>query len=133
MYTVDTMLESAEAQGAAYRAMASQLIEKIGDLPPDVLLQLAQNVFDFIGSVEALVSTKGLGHPIDADEEDIQSFANILSPACLAKFLLAMPITKDGSSEGEVNKRFATEVAETIGPDWAQAWYRFIVLVTKIA
>lgn len=64
------------------------------------------------------------------DVEDWDSFARLLPDVAVGKLLLALRITDDFS---EPRKHLAVDVAETLGPDVAQAWYRFIVLVTKLA
>lgn len=53
-----------------------------------------------------------------------------MSPTVAALFS-ELPIG-DVTTE-KLNKRFALEVAEVVGPDWAQVLYRFAVLVTKLA
>lgn len=69
------------------------------------------------------------------DAQVIIDVANCLDTDTLARmFLGAFPITNElGNPDARPHKSFALTVAETIGPDWAQAWYHFIVLVTKLA
>lgn len=55
------------------------------------------------------------------------------SPEIMAAMLLQIPITENHDPEAKLNKKLALAVADTFGPDWAQAFYRFAVLVTKLA
>ena len=65
---------------------------------------------------------------------DMAEFVRELSPEVLADFMLQIQVTVEpGDPEELVNKKLAVEVADMLGPDWAQAWYHFIVLVTKVA
>lgn len=54
----------------------------------------------------------------------------------LGQMLLHMPII-DGAGrsdpDGRIDRGLALAAADELGPDWAQAWYRFAVLVTKLA
>ena len=61
------------------------------------------------------------------------TFVDDLTPEAVATIILNLPITKErGPHEAVVNKRLALETADRIGPDQAQALYRFAVLVTKL-
>lgn len=74
--------------------------------------------------------------PPDTTDNWIAVFNDLvsaLSPTMLGELLMQIPVTKNNAPEGPVNKSLALTVAETIGSDWAQAWYRFVVLVTKLA
>lgn len=75
-------------------------------------------------------------HPVSSLLEKIDHghFVEHLSDKAAAGVLLNLQITAEpGLPESGVNKRLALEAAERLGPDWAQALYRFAVLVTKLA
>lgn len=60
-------------------------------------------------------------------------FRHITNEA-FGQLLFQLPVTEEeGNPDSKINKKAALDVAEALGPDWAQAWYRFIVLVTKLA
>jgi len=68
--------------------------------------------------------------------EFFDDVARLMPNKMIAQMLLHLPII-DGAGnndpDGRLDRHLAVDVAETLGPDWAQAWYRFIVLVTKLA
>lgn len=70
------------------------------------------------------------------DESDWSSFVDFIPDEAIGRLLLQLPIV-DGPGKADpgesIRKHLAVDVAETLGPDWAQAWYRFVVLVTKLA
>lgn len=67
------------------------------------------------------------------EEEGGAAFIEGLSPAAIGAIILNLPLTRNGDPDGPIDKHLAVEVAEALGPDWAQALYRFTVLVTKLA
>jgi hypothetical protein len=68
------------------------------------------------------------------DEEEWSEFAGLLPRSAIGQLLLQLPITEEPFNDtSQLDKHLAVDVAEALGPDWAQAWYRFIVLVTKLA
>lgn len=53
----------------------------------------------------------------------------------IGQLLIALPIIDcpgNADPDGPLDKRLALSVAEALGPDWSQAWYRFAVAVTKM-
>jgi len=54
-----------------------------------------------------------------------------LSNDAIGNILLSFPITEPMNDE--IDRHLAVDVASIIGPDHAQNWYRFAVLVTKVA
>ena len=69
----------------------------------------------------------------DADGEYADQLVESLTDKTRAQIMLKMPWTQMHNPDGPLDKHFAVEVAETLGPDWAQALYRFAVLTTKVA
>lgn len=67
----------------------------------------------------------------ECGEEVIAHFIRQLDYRTIGALMLQMPVAPGGVDMAP-NKHLAVDVAETIGPDRAQAWYRFIVLVTKV-
>lgn len=72
------------------------------------------------------------------DNDAFMAYADLMPTAHFAMMMLKYPVVITKLAEAEdpgnpINKRAALDVAEILGPDWAQAWYRFIVLVTKLA
>ena len=66
--------------------------------------------------------------------EFTQEFIQGFSGTALGEMILQMPLTKNPMDEqSRPNPVLACEVAEQLGPDHAQALYRFAVLVTKVA
>lgn len=69
-------------------------------------------------------------------EEFFDELANQLTGHALGHILLAAKITDSPGGvdrDARPNGHLAVDVSDVLGPDWAQAWYRFIVLVTKLA
>ena len=67
-------------------------------------------------------------------EEGFAQCVEKLSNEALGQLLLQFPLTESPvDTEGRPNRQLALEVADIIGPDHAQALYRFAVLVTKLA
>lgn len=97
--------------------------------PRDVaaLFQSAQNFADEVHKWE--------GEELLADVA-ASLFATMLRPEERAVLIfqgLTVRAGTDGGMElGKADKAFAVELAETLGPDWAQWLYRFSVLVTKL-
>jgi len=65
--------------------------------------------------------------------QDNACWVESIGPNAMGQLLLNMPITEMCDPETPLDKHLAVEIANELGPDWAQAWYRFIVLVTKLA
>jgi hypothetical protein len=64
------------------------------------------------------------------NEEFFATFGFQLTHDAIGYLLGALPITAlDGARP---NVHLAADVADLFSPDWAQAWYRFVVALTKI-
>lgn len=55
------------------------------------------------------------------------------SNEAIGELLLGLPLCEMDDPEASLDRHLAVDVAAALGPDWAQAWYRFVVLVTKLA
>ena len=84
--------------------------------------------------VRAFVPTLNLATDLDPDflKEALFRLRSLTDKA-IGELLLAIPITQEGGHFDEINQHLAVDVARVLGPDHAQAWYRFAVLVTKLA
>lgn len=73
------------------------------------------------------------------DGEELQtrclaSLALNVSPETRAEIAFQfLTVNADPDSLSFADKKFAVDMAELIGPDWAQWFYHFAVLVTKVA
>ena len=70
---------------------------------------------------------------VAADKGEGAEWVAHLSAPAIGSIILTLPITAAGDPEAALDRHLAVDVADTIGPDWAQALYRFAVLVTKLA
>lgn len=78
-----------------------------------------------------LIAAMECGEAADHVFEEI--FAN-MDGQTLGRIMLAFGnVITESMSDTKINRHAAVDVADVIGPDWAQTWYRFIVLVTKVA
>lgn len=108
-------------QGGFVRPHEAGLLASVGLAYADASADNAGAMF--LDPASSYLASPGNGH-----------FVESLSNEAAANILLHMQITaKPGLPESGVNKRLALEVAERLGPDWAQALYHFAVLVTKLA
>lgn len=77
---------------------------------------------------------KALSLVVDLDPEFVRTALadnrDEWSEEAIGELLLGLPITERGE---KLDRHLAVEVADVLGPDNAQAWYHFIVLVTKLA
>lgn len=130
-------------------AMTDQVNDRIAELALELTTLLNEKA-DFVRPHEAgLLAAVGLMaadasadnagdmflHPVSSYLEQFSNghFVEHLSDKAAAGILLNLQTTAEpGLPESGVNKRLALEAAERIGPDWAQALYRFAVLVTKL-
>ena len=62
-------------------------------------------------------------------EEGFTQFVERLDNEALGQLLLQFPFTE---GDERPNRKLALEVADILGPDYAQDLYRFAVLVTKL-
>lgn len=68
------------------------------------------------------------------DDYLLDSFSRKLDYTSIGQLLLKFPLTEtDNNPDSRPNRALALAVADELGPDWAQALYRFAVLVTKLA
>lgn len=89
----------------------------------DDLFHTPEQEFAAIGFMTELASSPDL----------MVQFLRLLPAPVLGAMLLQFPLTPDGDDTGPLDRHLAVDVAEVLGPDWAQTWYRFAVLVTKLA
>ncbi len=89
--------------------------------------------FEAAQVVRAFVPAINLATDLDPDfiREELVNLGSLTGDA-LGELLLAMPIMEPTSNE-LLDMHLAVDVANALGPDHAQNWYRFIVLVTKLA
>jgi len=89
--------------------------------------------FEVAQVVRAFVPALNLATDLDSDflKEELIELRSLTNDA-IGELLLAMPITET-MNDDEIDRHLAVDVASIIGPDHAQNWYRFAVLVTKVA
>lgn len=118
---VEELTNILHGQADYVRPLEAGLVAGIGIEYADASADMAGDAF--LDPVSSLLEKIDNGH-----------FVEHLSDKAVAGILLNLQITAEpGLSESGVNKRLALEAAERLGPDWAQALYRFAVLVTKLA
>jgi len=64
---------------------------------------------------------------------DPPTYMESLSNEAIGQIVLNLPMTENGDPDSPIDGHLAVDVAKELGPDWAQALYRFAVLVTKLA
>ena len=89
--------------------------------------------FEVAQVVRAFVPAINLASDLDPNflREELVNLGSLTGDA-IGELLLAMPIVEPTSNE-LLDQHLAVDVANALGPDHAQNWYRFIVLVTKLA
>jgi len=102
----------------------------------DILEHKADHVrpFEAAQVVRAFVPAINLATNLDPDflKEELTNLGGLTHEA-ISELFLAMPIMwRDGHFD-ELDQHLAVDVARVLGPDHAQNWYRFAVLVTKLA
>jgi len=103
----------------------ADFIEEALDLDPDVC-QSAAKILEYFPPEQALECCRLIIKTIVL-EEDPEKWRKEI-----AVILASIPIT-EYDPQDPLDRHLALEVADILGDDWAQAWYRFVVLVTKIA
>lgn len=88
---------------------------------------------------ESLDEIEPEGFREEFDKFDVDAwgaFVRLLSDQAIGNLMLQFPIVDcpvNADPNAPVEKHLGVEVAKALGPDWAQAWYHFIVFVTKVA
>ena len=121
-----TLLES---KGYGINARLVEAVETICS----ILETEADHVRPFVAAqvVRAFVPALNLATDLDPEflGEELTNLRSLTGEA-FGQLLLGMPIEEMLSHN--IDQHLAVDVANALGPDHAQNWYRFIVLVTKL-
>ena len=86
-----------------------------------------QEVMDAVSALLDMVFADGT-----PPDEELSAFMESLDPYTLGLMLRHMPINRGDDADDKPDAGFAQEITEVLDPDWTQAWYHFVVLMTKI-
>ena len=138
----ETRTEQVNEALAKLTADAKEVLAEAGHIRPHEAAEMAMVGLEYLELAFSLAGDQ----PFDTDRmqklfggfdnEDWDSFTTFLTDKALARLILQIPITEgpgNADPDAAIRKHFAVDVADEIGPDWAQALYRFAVLVTKLA
>lgn len=122
--------------GALHRnpeSLTNHQLQRIVEFFSTALLRLDERGFDEAFTCDAPRENFGYAMAALGDSPLVDDILGALPPITLGQLLLKFPLTQDGLDTGSLDRHLAVDVADAIGPDWGQTWYRFICLVTKLA